>query len=155
MSQYILTKAEILDMEGEHKVHFLNPNAIRRNKSLGDLTGISGLGFHLIEIEPGRESTEFHCHHFEDECVYILEGLAEVRIGDDIHSVSNGDFIGYPAGGPPHVMRNVGEQTLHCIVVGQRLPHDVADYPDKNQRIYRNAGLPWELVNRADIEHPK
>ncbi|WP_413664211.1 cupin domain-containing protein [Microbulbifer sp. CNSA002] len=155
MSRYILTGTEIAGMEGERKVHFLNANAVRKNKSLGDLTGISGFGFHMIEIEPGYESTEFHCHYFEDECVYILEGRAEVRIGDDHHQVSAGDFIGYPAGGPAHVMRNVGEVTLRCIVVGQRLQHDVADYPEKNQRIYRNSGLPWELVNRDDIDHPK
>ncbi|MEX2961784.1 cupin domain-containing protein [Microbulbifer sp. TYP-18] len=155
MSEYILKKAQIVAMEGEHKVHFLNPNAVRRNKSLGDLTGISGFGFHIIELEPGRESTEYHCHRFEDECVYILQGEAQVQIGEEIHTVTAGDFIGYPAGGPPHTMRNTGRELLRCIVVGQRLDHDVADYPNKNKRIYRNRGLPWELVNHSDIAHPK
>jgi uncharacterized cupin superfamily protein len=33
----------------------------------------------------------------------------------------------------------------HSIVVGQRLNHDVADYPNKGKRIFRNEGLPWTL----------
>ena len=74
MSKYIIRKDEIAEMEGEEKIHFLNPNAVRLNKSLGDLSGITGFGFHIIEVEPGRESTEYHIHKFEDECVYILEG---------------------------------------------------------------------------------
>lgn len=78
-----------------------------------------------------------------------------MQIGEDTHTVSEGDFIGYPANGLPHVMKNTGEGTLRCIVVGQRLDHDVADYPNKNKRIYRNKGLPWELVDHADIEHPR
>ncbi|WP_253869155.1 hypothetical protein [Microbulbifer sp. THAF38] len=35
MNKSIIKNKEILEMEGEHKVHFLNPNAVRRNKSLG------------------------------------------------------------------------------------------------------------------------
>jgi uncharacterized cupin superfamily protein len=155
MNKYILKKEQILDMEGEHKVHFLNPNAVRCNKSLGDMTGISGFGFHIIEIEPGYESTEYHCHKFEDECVYILQGQASVFIGEENYIVGEGDFIGYPANGLPHVMKNTGNNILRCIVVGQRLDHDVADYPNKNKRIYRNKGLPWELVDHKDIEHPR
>ncbi|WP_226646950.1 cupin domain-containing protein [Microbulbifer variabilis] len=155
MNKSIIKNKEILEMEGERKVHFLNPNAVRRNKSLGDITGINGFGFHIIEIEPGYESTEYHCHKFEDECVYILQGQASVQIGDETHTVSKGDFIGYPANGLPHVMKNTGEGTLRCIVVGLRLDHDVADYPNKNKRIYRNKGLPWELVDHENIEHPR
>ena len=69
---YLVKAAEIAAMEGLAKTHFLNPNARRINKSLGDLTGLTGLGFHLIEVEPGCETTEHHLHHQEDECVYVL-----------------------------------------------------------------------------------
>ncbi len=53
MEKYIVSKAEIEALKGEKRVHFLNPNAQRLNKSLGDLTGITGFGFHIIEIQPG------------------------------------------------------------------------------------------------------
>ena len=78
---YIVRAEEIAQMEGVHKAHFLNPNAQRVNKSLGDLTGLTGLGFHIIEVAPGFETTEFHVHHHEDECVYVLDGTATAHIG--------------------------------------------------------------------------
>ena len=151
--KYILSKQDIDAMEGTHKVHFLNDSAVRLNKSLGDATGLTQLGFHLIEIEPGHESTEYHMHYYEDECTYILEGEATVNIDDTDYSVGPGDFIGYPAGGLPHTMKNTGTSTLRCLVAGQRLLQDVGDYPRLGKRIYRQSGN----VDVADInalQHP-
>jgi uncharacterized cupin superfamily protein len=138
-----------------NKVHFLNSNARRINKSLGDLTGITGFGFHIIEVEPGYESTELHQHFYEDECVFVLEGEAEATIGDRTHSVKAGDFIGYRANGEAHQLKNTGTGTLRCIVVGQRLDHDVSDYPLKKKRLYRNRGMKWNLVDSSEISEPE
>lgn len=154
MDKYIVTRQEIEEYAGVSKTHFLNPNAQRVNKSLGDLTGLTGFGFHIIEVQPGFETTELHKHYHEDECVYILEGQALARIGDEEHLVGAGDFIGYRAGGEAHTLRNNGTDVLRCIVVGQRLDQDVGDYPNLNKRIYRQKGLPWNLVDMADIETP-
>ncbi|WP_281543620.1 cupin domain-containing protein [Grimontia sp. SpTr1] len=154
MSQYIVKRQDIESMEGLTKTHFLNPNAVRTNKSLGDLAGLTGLGFHIVEIEPGYESTEYHVHYFEDECVYILSGTATVTIDDEDFEVGEGDFIGYPAGGLPHIMTNTGDETLRCIVVGQRLDHDEADYPKQHKRIFRNKNRPWQVVDIEDIDYP-
>ncbi len=154
MDKYVITKAEIDDIEGEYKQHFLNPNAERINKSLGDLTGITGLGFHVIEVAPKKESTEFHVHKYEDECIYILSGHAQVTIGDKIFQVQEGDFIGYRAGGLAHTMKNIGPLPLKCIVVGERLNHDVADYPKLNKRLYRNMGQPSDLVDIINVSNP-
>jgi uncharacterized cupin superfamily protein len=140
-------------MEGLAKTHFLNQNARRTNKSLGDLVGLKNLGFHIIEVHPGYESTEYHRHYFEDECVYILSGKATVTIDEIDYEVSTGDFIGYPAGGLPHKMKNTGLEVLRCIVVGQRLIQDVADYPRLGKRLYRYNGLN-DLVKLKDISNP-
>lgn len=154
MERYILTHKEIEEYEGVKKTHFLNPNAQRVNKSLGDLTGLSGFGFHIIEIQPGFESTELHVHYHEDECVYILEGQALATIGESTYEVGVGDFIGYRARGKSHKLSNNGTSVLRCIVVGQRLEHDVGDYPDLGKRIYRHKGLPWNLVDIENVEEP-
>lgn len=151
MEKYIITREDIEKFEGISRTHFLNDNAKRVNKSLGDLTGITGFGFHIIEIQPGHESTEFHKHYHEDECVYILEGVAEAQIGDQICPVKAGDFIGYRAGGEAHSLRNIGNAVLKCIVVGQRLDHDVGDYPKLNKRIYRQKDMQWNLVDIDNI----
>lgn len=152
--KYILRAVDIESMKGLHKAHFLNDNAVRVNKSLGDETGLTGFGVHIIEVEPGFDTTEFHVHHHEDECVLILEGAATARIGDETFTVSTGDFIGYRKGGLAHSLKNTGDSTLKCLVVGERLPHDVGDYPDKQKRIFRNIGLAWNLVDHKALEKP-
>ncbi|MDO6486649.1 cupin domain-containing protein [Colwellia sp. 6_MG-2023] len=154
MDKYLVTKEEIDKFEGRSKTHFLNDNAKRLNKSLGDITGLTGFGFHIIEILPGHESTELHKHYHEDECVYVLEGTAEAQIGKEKYTVKTGDFIGYRAGGKAHALRNNGKDLFKCIVIGQRLDHDVADYPKLNKRIYRQKNMPWNLVNIGDINEP-
>ena len=152
---YLIKASEIAAMEGLAKTHFLNDNAKRVNKSLGDLAGLTGFGFHLIEVAPGHETTEYHVHHFEDECVYVLDGQATAVIGDAEHAIGPGDFIGYRKGGLAHTIRNTGSEVLRCLVVGERLPHDVGDYPNKAKRIYRNAGLPWDVVDHVHIVNPQ
>ncbi|WP_369600388.1 cupin domain-containing protein [Hahella sp. SMD15-11] len=152
MDRYLITKEEIEAFEGLDKTHFLNPNARRVNKSLGDLAGLTGIGFHIIEVQPGHESTEFHKHYHEDECVYILEGTAEAVIGDQTFAVKAGDFIGYRAGGEAHTLKNTGTAVLRCIVAGQRLGHDVGDYPHAGKRVYRNKDMPWNLVDMDRID---
>lgn len=151
--KYILRRQEIEAMEGLAKTHFLNKNAQRINKSLGDITGLKNLGFHIIEVLPGYESTEYHVHYSEDECVYILSGNATVTINNTDYEIGAGDFVGYPAGGLPHTMKNTGSEVLRCIVVGQRLTHDVGDYPRAGKRIYRY-GQSNDLVDINDISNP-
>ena len=155
MDKYVVSAAEIDAMEGLAKTHFLNGNARRTNKSLGDLTGLAAIGFHIIEVEPGHETTEMHVHHHEEECVYILEGEASASIGDEVVAVSAGDFIGYRAGGEAHALKNTGEHMLRCIVVGQRLAADVADYPKLGKRLFRAPGLKWNLVDVDHISEPQ
>ena len=154
MDKYILTAEEIEAMPGLDKTHFLNPNAKRSNKSLGDATGLTRFGFHLIEVPPGCESTELHVHAFEDECVYVLEGEATVTIGDASTTVGPGAFIGYRAGGEPHTMKNTGSVPLRCLVAGERRAHEVAEYPNQGKRLYINQGRPWELVDIANVSLP-
>lgn len=153
-NRHILRRADIAAMEGTAKVHFLNPNARRINKSLGDATGLTGFGIHHVEIPVGADSTEYHVHHQEDECVYVLEGRAVVTLDEQSYELGPGDFVGLPAGGPAHVFHNPGPAVLRCLVVGERLPHDVGDYPRLGKRLYRNEGQ-WNLVDHAHIVDPK
>lgn len=154
MAPYLLKKADIDALAGTDKVHFLNDNGRRNDKSLGDMTGLTGFGFHLISVPPGRQSTEYHVHHHEDECAYVLSGTGTVTIGEVEHTIGPGDFIGYRKGGDAHVMTNTGDGALTCIVVGERLANDVVDYPKLGKRLFRQAGLPWQMVDRDAIEEP-
>ena len=153
--KYLMRADEIEQMEGLDKTHFLNDNAKRINKSLGDATGLTGLGVHLIEVAPGHETTEHHVHYFEDECVYVLSGTATAYIGEIAHPIGPGDFLGYRKGGEAHSIVNTSDETLKCLVVGQRLAHDVGDYTRLRKRIFRQGDMAWNLVDFDDLAAPE
>ncbi len=151
--KYLLTAAEIDAMPGERKEHFLNPNAVRINKSLGDAVGLNHIGVHIIYVEPGKDTTEYHKHYYEEECVYVLEGSATAIIEGDRYPLRAGDFLGLPRNEVAHNIINDGDETLVCLVMGQRLEQDVGDYPNLGKRLYRNSGH-WDLVDIGDITLP-
>lgn len=149
-----LSAKDIAKLEGKSKTHFLNPQAVRNNKSLGDATGLKSLGVHLITVAPGDYSTEFHVHHYEDECIYVISGRGKATLGATNYRIGPGDFIACPANGMAHDMFNDGNEPLVCLVIGQRLAQDVTDYPRLDKRLYRNSGH-WDLVDHEAIEQIK
>lgn len=146
-----LSATDIDAMVGDHKQHFLNPQAVRNDKSLGDAVGLKNLGVHLISIDPGHYSTELHVHQHEEECLYVLSGTGIATLGDETRRVSPGDFMGFPAKGIAHDLFNDSTEKLVCLVVGQRLGQDVCDYPNLAKRLYRYEGR-RDLVDYSDIK---
>ena len=116
--------------------HPLNPEATRRTISLGDATGLATVGVHLNVVAPGSLTTELHSHAFVDEFIYILSGVATVFLDEEEFSVGAGDFIGLPARGPAHCMRNTGTEDLVYLVGGNRPAFDVCNYPRQGKRLY-------------------
>jgi uncharacterized cupin superfamily protein len=80
-----------------------------------------------------------------------LSGHGTEAIGEKTYKIGPGDFIGLPAGGPAHETINDGVEPLVCLVIGQRLPQDVVDYPRKGKRLYRNSGQ-RDMVDLTKIE---
>lgn len=149
-----LSAEKIAGLEGIRKSHFLNEGARRHQKSLGDEVGLERLGFHLVSIDPGQYSTEYHAHVWEEEAVYILSGQGTATLGHEKQAVGPGDFIGYPTNGVAHDLYNDGDEPLVYLMVGQRLDHDVCDYPRKGKRLFVNHGE-WNLVDHSDIERTR
>ena len=150
----VLKADDIENMAGKQKIHFLNSNAVRLNKSLGDAVGLREIGVHLIYVEPNRESTEYHKHYYEEECIYVLSGRGSLIIEDKTYPFAEGDFVGFPANTASHSILNDSNERLVCLVMGQRLTQDVSDYPHHRKRLYRNSGE-WNLVNFEDIYRPR
>ena len=103
-----LSAQAIAAMQVVKRTHFLNAGAIRSNKSIGDAAGLKNIGVHLITVEPGHRSTEFHFHHYEEECVYVLSGHGTAVEGEQSHKIGPGDFLAYPIDNIPHEMINDG-----------------------------------------------
>jgi len=150
----ILKAKDIEAMEGERRIHFLNPNADRIRKSLGDAVHLNNIGVHMIYVEPGKDTTEYHIHYYEEECIYILSGSGTLIIDGESFPFEKGDFVGFPANTAAHSLKNTGSETLVFLVMGQRLEQDVADYPNQKKRLYRNSGV-WDLVNIDNISEPR
>ena len=150
----ILKAKDIEGMEGERRIHFLNPNADRMRKSLGDAVGLNNIGVHLVYVEPGKDTTEYHKHYYEEECIYVLSGEGTLVIEGEPFPFGKGDFVGFPANTAAHSLKNTGSKTLVCLVMGQRLEQDVADYPNQGKRLYRNSGE-WNLVDLDTVVDPR
>ena len=121
-------------------IHPLNANAVRHTRTLGDLSGLRNLGVHLVRVEPGHATTEYHLHLAEEEFLYILSGRGTAEIDGREIPVGPGDFLGFPAGGPAHVMRNDGPGDLVYLMAGERRAADVVDYPRKKKRLLKALG---------------
>jgi uncharacterized cupin superfamily protein len=146
-SRELLTAADIAAMEQERSVHPLNESAIRLKRSLGDAAGLTQIGFHLMTLMPGHESTEYHRHLYAEECVYILSGIGMATIDDRAYPIGPGDFMGFPRRGAAHTMLNTGDVPMVYIVAGDRPEHDVCDYPKQGKRLYK-AGVNKVFVDQ-------
>jgi len=131
---------------------------LSENSKIGEprafIVGLKNIGVHLIYVEPGKDTTEYHKHYYEEECIYVLAGEGTLEIGDESYLFEKGDFATFPADTAAHSLKNTGAETLVCLVMGQRLEQDVADYPQRAKRLYRNSGE-WNLVDLADIIDPR
>ena len=79
----LLTAAQILQLNEKEHIHQHNNNAIRLTRSLSEPTGIKSIGVHLVRVQQGRDSTEFHSHQQDEEFIYILSGQGIASIGED------------------------------------------------------------------------
>lgn len=136
----LLTAKDIGEMVQVPRTHQFNENAVRHTRSLGDQLGLDHLGVHLVRVEPGKDSTQFHYHHQDEEFLYILEGNGIAEIGDDKVRVSTGDFMAFTRHSLPHNLHNDSDADLVYLMGGTRSDIDVCDYPRINRRMYREHG---------------
>jgi quercetin dioxygenase-like cupin family protein len=93
----LLNAETIAAMEERRFQHMFNANGVRMTRSLSDTCGMTQLGVHLVRVEPGHESTEYHTHSHDEEWIYILSGRATADIDGRTTEVKAGDFMGFVA----------------------------------------------------------
>lgn len=151
---YVMTRTDIAKLKPIVKKHFLNANAERTERNLSEPTGLEEIGFTIVEVAPGDESTEHHLHHHEEECLFVLEGEATARVGADSFTLQPGDFMGCRKSGLAHSIKNHTDQPFRYLAICQKKDHDVSDYPLAGKRLFRNRGLTWNLVDKRVIDRP-
>src|SRR5215475_1091980 len=66
-------------------------------------------------FEPGQEHAA-HAHAGQDKLYFVLEGIGDVRIGDQTETLSAGDAA-FAASGVIHSIRNSGDRRLVVMAV--------------------------------------
>ncbi len=117
--------------------HPLNPRSQLRLKMLGDAVGMQRLGVHLVKVPAGHESFIHHSHYTEEELVYVLSGRGVAELGTIEHEVGAGDFMGFPTPSIGHHLRNESDDDLVYLVVGERLPAEICEFPRAGKRLLR------------------
>ena len=146
---HLLTAAQIATLTERRNVHQFNDQAVRHTRSLGDLTGLTSIGIHLVRVELGDETTQHHNHEVSDEFIYILSGKGTLLLGEQAFAISAGDFVGFPKKGPAHSMKNTGTEDLVYLMGGGRPPLDICNYPNIGRRMYLIEGK----KEYVDLEH--
>lgn len=136
----LLSADDINAMSEKVHVHQFNENAIRNTRSISDALGLSTMGVHVVRLEPGRESTQYHLHHKDEEFIYVLSGRGIAEIGDREIEVGPGDFMAFAQKSLPHSLRNHTDEDLTYLMGGTRSEVDICDYPRINRRMYRIDG---------------
>ena len=89
-------------------------------------------GFRMYRLAPGKQATRLHRHHLQEEMFLILSGSGTLRHDDRNVPVKAGDFILYLAGDPAaHTFVNTGTEPLEYLATGNRVDHEVCEYPEE------------------------
>jgi uncharacterized cupin superfamily protein len=116
------------DLADEAFQHEVDASARRDYRTFHRPTALTRQAIRYTRVRAGDRSTAYHTHDRTDEWIFVLEGRARVRVGDERFEVGAGDFVGHPAGGPAHVMEP--ETDLVYLMGGMSDPEDVVTYPE-------------------------
>ena len=67
-------------------------------------------------LQPGGFEPPLHLHREMAECLYVLSGRLDLRVGDDHRIAAPGTFIGIPAG-VAHTMAVVGDEPVKMLMI--------------------------------------
>jgi uncharacterized cupin superfamily protein len=133
----LVRAADRAAMPEESFRHPLNPRSELHGYALSRKAGLSRVGLSLLRVPPGKESFVYHSHETEEEFCWILSGRAVAEVGDESFEVGPGDFLGFPANGPAHHLRNDGPEELVYLSGGEIREVEIADFPRLGKRLVR------------------
>jgi len=121
----------------------------REKRQLGNFFDLTNFGVNLTSLESGAVSSLCHAHKTQDEFVYILEGLATIKVGDKRHEMKAGDCMGFKAGtGVAHQLSNQSHEIVTYLEIGDRSPHDDVEYPEDDIRAKNSSDGTWVFTHK-------
>jgi len=106
-----------------------------RMGAIASQIGAQKLGYNLTVVPPGKRAFPLHNHHVNEEMFFVIEGEGEVRIGEELYPIRQGDVVACPPGGKEtaHQIINTGTAELKYLAVSTKLSPEVAEYPDSGK----------------------
>ena len=103
----------------------------------------SGGAFYLCEAVFAPESgSPLHIHHYEDEVIYVLEGVIDVRLDKEKLHAPAGGVIHLPKK-IPHALQNPLKTPLRIIVYA--IPGGLENYFDEVEAALQNGSFDNEV----------
>lgn len=127
---------------------FASMMAGRIKRPLGDLFGLSNFGVNLTTLPPGAVSALRHAHSRQDEFVYVLSGTPTLVTDAGDTLLQPGMCAGFKAGtGEAHMLKNLGDEPVVYLEVGDRSAGDEVSYPDDDIAAQLVGGK-WHFVHK-------
>lgn len=99
------------------------------------------VGVAIEELAAGQRSNPAHYHIFEEEHVFILDGMLTVRIGAESFVMRAGDYVCFPAGlKAGHCLVNDSGAACRYVIAGENNPDEVVVYTDSRKLLVRALG---------------
>ncbi|HSW06485.1 cupin domain-containing protein [Aquabacterium sp.] len=129
------------DIAADSTVGYPEPFRTRMGKAnwraLGDHFGLTQFGVSFETLEPNAQSSVRHWHTLADEFLYVIEGELSLRTNDGEFLLQPGACMGFKAGDKnAHHLINRSAALAKFIVVGSRVPGDMAFYPDDDLAVF-------------------
>ena len=124
-----------------------------RMADLGRSLGSQRIGLTIQTIAPGHWSSRRHRHLFQEEILVVVSGSGTLHHGEERVAVGPGDAVCYLPGDPePHAFENTGTEALVIWAFGDRVPHEIAIYPDQGVAFVEGLGAEVPLDSATASE---
>jgi uncharacterized cupin superfamily protein len=102
-----------------------------RMGAVGNVLGSRKLGYNITAVPPGKRAFPPHTHQINEEMFLVLEGTGEVRIGEIVYPIRQGDIVACLAGGKDtaHVVTNTGKVELKYLAISTKISPEICEYP--------------------------
>jgi quercetin dioxygenase-like cupin family protein len=104
---------------------------------------------HRSIFKPGKEGAPPHLHKEAAELFFVLAGSLRVLTGDDVITLTQGDFLVVPPN-TPHAFEAAGDEDTEVLFV---LTHAKPrfDYYRLLESVYQGTTAPAELAETSDL----